>query len=319
MKNSITEKLLYISIFWGLFWLDKFSQKQYKLWIVKLFTFWWYGIWWIIDILIIYKELNKEDWFNIPKVKLSKWYLKIIVKILKIIGYGILAFIILGISLALLDPDLEVSENKIIENKIEEVKVVEKELTTIEKQKIYYIYWQSEHITWWLTVEKYWDTVDQNERDEFFKKTREEFEIKLTEEKEIDYELYKKHAIDLWYWEWSDNNWDKPNSDSSDVLVHVYSKEKYENYIENIKIDNAFKEIKNSDNLWMQCWLYITWNGYLSRFNYAKIKKLSNNNVDVYTIYNWINSYWNKTQQSIVCKYKYNDKFWKYEIFDVEL
>ncbi len=292
MKNSNSKKLLYISIFWWLFWLDKFYQKQHLLWIIKLFTFWWYGIWWIIDIIILSKEFNNQKWINVPKVKLDSSYISIFIRILKIIWFGFLSFIILWIFLAIFYPDTEKTWDNNIENIIQEPEVKEIILSDTQKKNIYYIYWQSEHIASWLTFEKYWDGWNQNERDEFFKNSREEFEKKLTEEKEIDYELYKKHAIELWYWEWNGENWKRPSSDSDDVLVYVYWETK-------LNLINATKDFLNKkwnfSKTYNSCISYISMNysnWTAGPLQYATPKKIDETHIGIITYVKWKNTFW---------------------------
>lgn len=301
MKNSSRQKFL-LSVFWWLFWIDKFYEWNFKLWLIKLFTVWWYWIWWIIDIILAYKQLENKEAKNISK------------NILKPIWYIFWGFIVLIIFLVIVTPD--VPDSQIIENtKVEDQK---EELSLNEKKDIYYIYWQSEHIASWLTFEKYWDWWTQDERDEFFKNTKLEYEQKLTSEKWIDFEKYNKYALELWYWEWEEKKWNKPNSESKDVIEYVYTKEKLQKIEYDKNIATAFKELQTSDNSWMQCSMLISGDGYLSRFTYARFERIWNDKVNVYTNFNWKNAFWQKVKQSVICKYQIND-FWRYEIYDIEL
>ena len=50
-KNWLVALLL--SVFFGIFWFDRFYLWHWGSWIIKLFTMWWFGIWWIIDIFLI--------------------------------------------------------------------------------------------------------------------------------------------------------------------------------------------------------------------------------------------------------------------------
>ncbi len=409
MKKINIKTALLISIFWWYLWLDRFYQWDNILWLIKLFTFWWYWIWWIIDIYILLKKQDKKDIINWSKalkdvinwteVLLNKKENIIIIfkKIIKIIMYGFWLIVIFWIIVWLLNPpssieintipkienwitlidnikinwtyknidilkinwndvilnnnwftyDLELklwnnkitiiwdwkilfSDNikKVTEKELEEMKNKEylKKLDLQVKRDIYYIYWQSEHIAWLKTIEKFWNSWNQNKRDNFFKNTKIEYEEQLTQEKWIDYKLYKKYALELWYWEWEDNNWFKPNSESEDVIKYAYSEEKYNQYLKEkeeklkkIQIEEALEELKSSDSLWMSCQMYISWDGFLSRFNHARIEQLSDNKVNVYTTFNWKNVFWQKVKQAVICKYKYDEEYKKFSIIDVEL
>lgn len=94
MDKISTKQFYLFYVFWGFLWLDKFYRKKYILWLLKLFTFWGYGIWWIVDIFLAMDKL--ED-------------IKTALKPLKIIGIIFWCFVILWIISNIVNPIKEIT------------------------------------------------------------------------------------------------------------------------------------------------------------------------------------------------------------------
>ena len=304
MKNYNVKTALLISIFWWYFWLDRFYKGDYKFWIIKLFTLWWYWIWWIIDIYLLLKKQNKDDVRNISK------------KIIKPIMYSLWWLLIIWIISAIIMPPSPQNNITQINSNQDIIWVDETETELKIKKDIYYIYWQTEHIASLLTIKKFWDfkEEDKEKRDNFFKNTKIEYEEKLINEKWIDLKIYTKNAIEIWYWEWEKNNWEKPTSEDNSVLEYVY----WEEWINLIKATNEFlnnKSILNkkySSCIWLASMNYPNW--VLWPIQSAIPKKINDTHINIETYI----TLWQIKTENINCMYEYNEKSKSYWIIWIE-
>lgn len=140
-KSYNPEKAIFLSVFFGWLWLDRFYKKNYLLWVVKLFTFWLWWILYIYDIYTLYKDHPKEfkEFLDSKKFK----------SLFKIIISWLWLFILFWIILNIVDPEKELN----IETKpvIENTEIFEEnmkiEWTTKHIKKLF-INWKEVSIDW---------------------------------------------------------------------------------------------------------------------------------------------------------------------------
>ena len=235
---------------------------------------------------------------------------KIIKAILYLSWWLFLLFTILVIYFIITDPDIEPKSSDliVINDDIEE----KQELSLNIKKDIYYIYWQTEHITWLLTIQNFWDWWEQNERDDFFKNTRLEYEKLLSEKKWIDFKIYTKNAIEI-SWEWDTNNWEKPTSEDESVLIYVYWEDQY-------ALMKTTNEFLNKEWNFLKKYNLCVWlvNWILWPIQAANPQKIDDTHINVYTYMTWKNAYWQKVKENITCMYEYYPKSQSYSIMGIK-
>jgi len=202
MKNINHKTLFYISLFWWLFWIDKFYQWKYILWLLKLITVWWYWIWWLIDVILAFKLQNKEDASFISK------------KIIKPLWWLFLIFIVFSIWISILFPS-PIIELDITPKISSWAIIVEDKLSlswTVENIKVLRINWneiplKNNHFDysidlklWENNISIIWDETDLY-KNMIKRVTKEELEKinneKIAEEKRIqDEKLLQKELAD---------------------------------------------------------------------------------------------------------------------------
>lgn len=198
MKNINPRTLFYFSLFWWLFWLDKFYQWKYILWLLKLFTAWGYWIWWLIDIILAFKLQNKEDASFISK------------KVIKPLWWLFLIFIIFSVWISILFPspsirldmipkDIIVEDKLLLSWKVENIKVLRINWNEIPLKNNHFNYsidlklWENNISIIWDETYLYKNTIKRVTKEELEKINND----KILEEKRIqDEKILQKELAD---------------------------------------------------------------------------------------------------------------------------
>ncbi len=206
MKKADIKVNIWLSILLWYFWVDRFYQKNYILGLLKLFTFWGYWIWWLVDIFILVIK-HPEEWKEIIKK----------FKIPAFILIWIIAFlVILLITSPYKKIDVEFSPNiwtwattldniKIIwvAQDIKKVKINWKEVN-LEWNKFSHSYdlliWENKINIYWddsLLYEKTIKRITEEELEKIKEKKKQEEEYqKLQEEIKIQKEEHDKKLVE---------------------------------------------------------------------------------------------------------------------------